>query len=114
MPNLQGQFDLTKNHSLRQRIRMATVQAAFNVLGETQGTIPAAAYTKRQDLAVRVIKTAGLGTPDDDIARMFVWAVCQNAAITSPDATDNDIEFTVSSVWSDCAGATGTDLTPVP
>jgi hypothetical protein len=114
MPNLMPQYELTKNHDLRQRIRMASVQAAFLVLGEDQGTLPAAAYTKRQNLAVKVIATAGLGTPDDDVARMFVWAVCQNSAITSPEATDGDIEFTVSSVWSDCAGVTGADLIPTP
>lgn len=114
MANLAQQYELTKDHDLRQRIRMASVQAAFNILGESIGSMQPAEYSKRQALAVKVIQTAGVGTPDEDLLRMFTWAVCQNVAITSPDAPDGDIEFTLASVWSDCAGVTGTDMTPVP
>jgi hypothetical protein len=119
MATLQDRLSLTKEPDFRQRIRMAMVSAAVDVQGEatdSPGMTPAK-YTKRQTLATKVITTAGEGTPDEDLKRMFVFACANNtladtyvtAEYNAESIPDGDIQFTVNSVWDDCAGVTGMD-----
>lgn len=96
------QVTLAKDEAFRSRVRMAAVTAAVLVAGEAQNAIPVAAYQKRQVLANRVLTAAGLGA-HGEVLDMFVWAVAQNVAITAA-SLDSDIQFTINSVWSDCAG----------
>lgn len=104
----ETQVALTTNQLLRKRIRLASIIAALQVQGEAQGGTPEGAFVKRQVLATKVIQTAGLGTPTEDLAMMFVWLVVANEAISDA-SSDSDIQFTVNSVWSDAAGVTGTE-----
>jgi hypothetical protein len=111
---LIAQVELTKDQEFRQRIRMATVKSAQSIQGEAKGDKSDTEYGKRQDLAQRVIQTAGEGTPEDPILRMFVWMVCANPAILQEyeqdgEVADDSIEFTVNSVWDDCAGVSEMD-----
>lgn len=96
---------------------MAMISAAVAIQGEDPSTMTPAKYTKRQTLAHKVITTAGEGTPGEDLKRMFVFA-CANDTLTDTwvaashedDAVpDDDVQFTVNSVWDDCAGVTGND-----
>lgn len=103
-----SQVENTRNGELKQRIRMATIIAAVEIMGEDGSTLTPSVHQKRQDLAHKVITTAGLGTPTDNLAMMFVWAVCRSPEIT-PESTDNDVQFTVNTVWNDCAGVTGSE-----
>lgn len=113
MATLEDQVNLAGEGWFRRRVRMAALTAAVAVQGEALGEMSPAKYTKRQDLAHRVIVTAGVGTPDDDLLRMFTW-VCANATnadtwIATETVPDGDIQFTMNSVWDDCAGVTGND-----
>lgn len=101
------QVALAHDAAFRSRVRMAVVTAAVQAAGESQGQLLAGAYLKRQNLASRVLMAAGLGERGD-VLDMFVWATTQNAAITAA-SSDSDIQFTVNSVWSDCAGVTALD-----
>lgn len=117
MASLEDRLELTKQGWFRQRVRMAAVSAAVDVQGEALGGMSPAKYEKRQVLASKVITTAGEGTPDEDLKRMFTFA-CANNTLTDTWAgneyeegaiPDGDIQFTVNSVWDDCAGVTGND-----
>lgn len=113
MASLEERIALTREGWFRQRVRMAAVNAAIDVQGEALGDMSPAKYQKRQALATAVITTAGQGTPDQDLVRMFTWA-CANSTLTdtwisTEDVPDNDLQFTMNSVWDDCAGVTGSD-----
>lgn len=113
MATLDDRIALTKEGWFRQRVRMASVGAAVDIQGEALGDMSPNKYEKRQTLASKVIQTAGQGTPDEDLMRMFTWA-CANSTNAdtwraTEDIPDGDLQFTVNSVWDDCAGVTGTD-----
>jgi hypothetical protein len=101
------QVALTKDSAFRDRVRMAAVTAAVLVAGEAQSALSTTAYLKRQGLATRVLAAAGHGE-HSEILDMFVWAVSQNGAVSAA-SLDSDIQFTVNSIWSDCAGVTVLD-----
>ncbi|MGW0805953.1 hypothetical protein [Nonomuraea sp. NPDC002799] len=96
------QVALAGDPVFRSKVRMATVTAAVLVAGEAQEALSVEAYQKRQVLANRVLTAAGYGERGE-VLDMFAWAVAQNAAITAA-SSDSDIQFTINSVWSDCAG----------
>lgn len=117
MASLDDKIELAGKGWFRKRVRMASVRAAIDVQGEAITDMTPAKYTKRQELAHKVITTAGEGTPAEDLNRMFVWA-CANDTITDTWVTgeksedsipDGDLQFTVNSVWDDCAGVTAQD-----
>lgn len=112
MADFLSQIELTKDSELKKRIRMAAVTAAVLISGEDPTGITPSRYAKRQALAHTVITTAlqgSWGEPSgEEMHVMFVWAVCQNQAITH-ESSDSDIQFTVNSVWDDCAGVTGAE-----
>ena len=101
------QITLAKDEAFRSRVRMAVMTAAVLVAGEAQNAMSTTAYLKRQGLATKVLAAAGYGE-HGEILDMFAWSVAQNSAISSG-STDSDIQFTVNSVWSDCAGVTVLD-----
>jgi hypothetical protein len=104
------QSSYADNGEFRKRIRVASMIAAVNVQGEEK--LPAmknGEYEKRQVLATKMIQTGGIGTPNEDLQRMFVWAVLTNAAVT-PLSNDGEIQFVVNSVWSKCAGVKGNEV----
>ncbi|YCK35173.1 hypothetical protein ACNF49_14120 [Actinomadura sp. ATCC 39365] len=86
---------------------MAAITAAVLIAGEAQDSLTVAAYQKRQVLAYKVLTAAGYGERGE-VLDTFVWAVAQNGAITAT-STDSDVQFTVNSVWSDCAGVHALD-----
>lgn len=93
----------------RRRILVASLTAAIAIQGEDKPPqMKSGEYNKRQVLATKLISTGGIGTPTDDLQRMFVWAVITNAAITT-ESDDGAIQFVVNSIFSKCAGATGTE-----
>jgi hypothetical protein len=102
-----AQIALTKDADFRGRVRMAAITAAVSVAGEAQAGVTVTAYTKRQALSLRVLTAAG-GGERGEVLDMFVWAAAANPSLTA-ESTDSDIQFTVNSVWSDCAGVTGLD-----
>jgi hypothetical protein len=84
--------------------------AAVNVQGEEKPNgMKTGEYAKRQILAYKLISTGGIGSPNEDLQRMFVWAIITNAAVT-PASDDGAIQFVVNSLFSKCAGATGTEV----
>lgn len=98
--SLQDQVDLTHDNAFAQRVFMAAVQAAKDIVGEDwgDGTHPAY-HEKRNTLGQAVLNAGG----DNNVRSRFLWAVAASPAITAA-ATDSDIQFTVAQVWDDIAG----------
>lgn len=88
--------ELASDGTFRARVQTAIVAAALDIVGEDASANEAASL-RRQSLAVHV-----LNGPDNFVSR-FAWAVAANPAIT-PDSSDNDLAYTVTTVWSDLAG----------
>lgn len=97
---------LASDGTFRARVQTAVVAAALDIVGE-DATANEAASLRRQSLAVAV-----LNAPDNFVGR-FAWAVAANPAIT-PDSADGDLEYTVSTVWSDVAGVVSAEGELIP
>ena len=93
------QATLADDTTFRSKVRVALATAAVQVMGEAKASYSDVEYGKRQALAYEVLRAAASGI----YLEMFVWAVVQNAAITGA-STDQDIQFTVNSVWDDLSG----------
>lgn len=96
------QATLAKDTGFQDRVRVAIVTAATNVLGEAKGEKSDQVYGKRQYLAYQILTNSGGHT------ERFSWAVAANPAVTAA-SNDGDIQFTVDSLIDDMAGVTGTD-----
>lgn len=96
------QYDLAQDTAFRKKIHVAMATAGIAVAGEDKSSMGDVKYSKRQTLAHEVLRTPS------QFIDMFALAVIQNAAITGS-STDNDIQFTVNSVWDDLAGVTALD-----
>lgn len=106
----QEQYGFASDAGFRNRIRVATLIAAVNVQGEDKPNgMKGGEYAKRQVLATKLITTGGIGTPNEDLQRMFVWAIITNAVAT-PLSPDGEIQFVVNSLFSKCAGVTGVEV----
>ncbi len=104
------QAGYAKDPDFRQRILVASLTAAVAIQGEDKpAQMKGGEYSKRQVLATKLITTGGQGTHDEDLQRMFVWAVITNPVITTA-SNDGEIQFVVNSLFSKCAGATGTEV----
>jgi hypothetical protein len=99
---LLDQYALTQGQEFRNRVTMALVIAAKDVQGEAPGEMSATRYSKRQALARSVI----LG-PTQYVDR-FVWLAATNVGLLGT-PSDNDIQFTVNSLWDDAAGVDAND-----
>jgi len=87
MENLSSRYDLTQNEKLRVVARMATIKAANDVLADTskEQQFPFARFVIREPL-------------NNYWLDQMMFSVVSNPVITE-DATDNDIQFTVNSVF---------------
>jgi hypothetical protein len=93
---LLDQANLAADTTFIARVQMAIVTAALQIVGEDPGSDVDVSY-RRQSLGINV-----LGDPAGHAAR-FAWAVASNPVITA-DATDSDIAYTITTIWSDLAG----------
>lgn len=93
------QAALAADQPFRDRVRVALATAAVQVMGEDKASYDDIVYGKRQALAYDVLRAAA----DGMWLEAFVWAVIQNAAITST-SLDSDIQFQVNAVWDDLSG----------
>lgn len=98
------QATLAADETFRGRVRVALASAAVAIAGEAQDSRSDTEYGKRQGLAYDVIRAAFAGS----WLEAFVWGVVQNTSVTGA-SSDNDIQFTVNSVWDDFAGVRVTD-----
>lgn len=96
------QATLADDPAFRAKVRVATVTAAKDILGEAKGGFSDTKFGKRQSLADQVITNSG------SFVDRFAWAVAASPAI-SAGSSDSDIQFTVNSVWDDLAGVRITD-----
>lgn len=97
------QVAAAKDDGFRDRVLMAAVIAATQISGEPShdafaDPLHGPYWSHRHALA-----TAVLNDPFANVDK-FAWAVASNPVI-SLTATDNDIQFTVNSVWDDISGA---------
>jgi hypothetical protein len=99
---LIDQANLAVDPAFMARVQMAIVQAALQIVGEELGEDPDLSY-RRQSLGINVLQRPA------EMAPQFSWAVAANPAITT-EATDGDIQFTITTVWNDIAGVTSTPL----
>lgn len=91
------QVALVNNAEFRDRVRLAVVTAALQISGGPSSGDP------DYDSRAEGLAYSALNAPEQ-IGDRFVWAVAANPAITL-NASDNDIQFTVNSVWGDVSGA---------
>lgn len=96
------QATLAADDTFRGRIRDAVMTAAVAIMGEAK-TTDDAVFGKRQALAEQMMTSGGASHLE-----AFTWAVVANNAI-SAGSTDDDIQFTVNSVWDDVAGVRSDD-----
>lgn len=98
-------WTIADNLEFQSRVRAAAVKVATAVSGEAIGTFTEAQSIKRQTLANSVLKGG---------ENWFNWsiAVANNPTVQANGtaAPDNDIEFTVTSLWDDMAGVSTIDL----
>lgn len=99
---LIDQANLAQDPTFVARVQMAMVQAALQIVGEDPGANTALSYY-RQSLGIAALQRPA------EMAPRFAWAVAANPAIGST-ASDNDIQYTISTVWSDLAGVTSVNM----
>lgn len=105
----KDQYEYATDPDFRKRILVASLIAAVNVQGEEKpAQMKVGEYDKRQVLASKLIQTGGIGTPSEDLQRMFVWAVITNPSV-SVGSDDGEIQFVVNSLFSKCAGVKGNE-----
>jgi hypothetical protein len=102
MPFLND-YSTSQDLDFRKRLRIALAKVALAVVGETPST-NGARDEKRHRLGVAV-----LNDPDTHLDRIAYAVVAPGTLSTS--STDGDIEFMVSSVFSDLAGVTHHEAT---
>lgn len=91
---LIDQAQLASDGSFRARVQVALVAAALDIVGESSDTPSSYA---RQLLGLKIL------TDPDSMTPRFTWAVVANPAI-SAESSDNDIAYTITTVWDDVAG----------
>lgn len=95
---LEDAYTLTRISSFVERVQAAVVKAAVDVAAETPAETERSRL--RRALSARILENReGL-----DYAQRFALAVAVNPVITKS-SSDNDIQFTVNSVWDAVAGA---------
>lgn len=97
--SLISEYTLARDPDFQKRVAAAIARVVTQVVGEPAAT---ANRDERHALGVSVLQPGGLArwTP------IFAHLCAANPTIASAGAAalDNDIEFTVTSVWSDVAG----------
>lgn len=95
---LDENYSLAMRTSFREKVHAAVVKAAVDVAAEAPD--PGERTRLRRALSARVLENRE-GT---DYAALFAIAVASNPVITG-NSSDNDIQFTVNSLWDAMAGA---------
>ncbi|GAA3957762.1 hypothetical protein GCM10023085_45340 [Actinomadura viridis] len=96
------QAALAEDPAFRNRVRMAIVTAAKDIMGEAPDGMSDATAGKRQALAYDVLTGSAM------FVDRFTWAVAANPAVTG-ESPDDAIQFTVNSSWDDLAGVRVSD-----
>jgi hypothetical protein len=94
------QYTLANTATHRQKVQIAMCKVATMVVGEAP-TASNRRDEKRHALGVAILADGGVSKLD-----AFAYA-CGGIGTLSGTSTDNDIEFVVTSVYSDIAGVTG-------
>ncbi len=89
-----SQSNLIKDADFVARVTHAAIKSAVAVQAEAANTV---GHTKRTDFALQVLHSSQVYGP------LMAQGVVTNVAITAA-STDNDIEFTVNSLWNAFAG----------
>ena len=87
-------YALANDPVFQQRVTVALVHSAVDVMAEASNTV---GHTARMDYAGKV-----LATPEVEGMNMALGVVT-NPAITAS-STDNDIQFTINSLWNAYSG----------
>lgn len=95
---LDENYSLATRTSFREKVLAAVIKAAVDVAAEAPD--PGERARLRRALSARVLENReGI-----DYAALFALAVASNPVITAA-SSDNDIQFTVNSLWDAMAGA---------
>ena len=95
---------LAEDQDFRNKVDSLIRKSAIAISGEEPNGITQAAINKRQILCQKIFFDY-----DRSIEKMFSKAVASLGTL-SPSSSDNDIEFTINSIFSDMAGVTNLDL----
>lgn len=95
---LEDAYTLTRVSSFVERVEAAVVKAAVDVAAETPDASERSRL--RRALSARILENRD----GVNYAARFALAVAVNPVITKT-SSDNDIQFTVNSVWDAMAGA---------
>jgi hypothetical protein len=92
---LLDQFATANDSEFQKKVKGAVLKAAVDVLGETKPNPANVKWSKRQNLAASLMSSINV----------VHWShlVTTNAAITLQ-STDNDIQFTVNTLFDDVSG----------
>jgi hypothetical protein len=121
MASLDDQI-LANNNEFKTRIKMLMIKTGTSIVGEDTTTMNESRAEKRHKLGVSV-----LNYPDINVEKFAYTCAVQsglNSVVsvggtglptdpliyTGGSTLDNDIEFTISSVWDDIAGVKFTEL----
>lgn len=89
--------DLVQWPAFQRKVAAAMVSAAVAVGNEAVSSPPTETQRRRHALSANVLREPGVW------ALNFAWAVAQNPVVNYS-SSDNDIQFTVNSVWDAVAG----------
>lgn len=94
-----GQIALAEDGEFQARVRQAVITAAVQIMADQPANTPQAIALHKQRAALAHAMLA------DPLSKQRAWAyaVASNTSI-SPESTDNDIAWTVNSMWNAMAG----------
>ena len=105
MPSAQVLSVIARNPEVKERISILLVKVALNVVGEDPVNRKASYIEKRHNLGVGILNNVG------SYIDRFAYAILAPNTLTAQ-STDSDIEFMITSVFSDIAGVTYEDAQP--
>lgn len=91
------QMTLARDETFRDRVTIAVLTAAKDITAESVTPASIGYHQQRQGLAFAMIQQPNAA------ADRFAYLVATNVAITAA-SSDNDIQFTVNSLWDAVAG----------
>lgn len=98
------QVTLAKDSSFRMKVKLAAFKAAVAVAAEKLTASKDTLFSKRNGLAFKILRSW-----DQTLEDGWAFAVATNATVTAA-SSDNDIEFTVNSMYNAMAGVTGQEV----
>lgn len=106
---LIDQYQLAQDGEFRGRVQQALLTSAVNVMAEAtdeQNGPTFVQHQQRANFAQRVLNNPNA------IAKSHAFAIASNPAITDQ-STDNDLQFTVNSMWNAFSGVSANAVEPV-